>query len=119
WVVSGVASHVLAPAVSKVSFDPIRDFTHVALFGGPPIALCVNPSLNVTDLTGLIAAAKAHPLSYGSPGNGTQGQVIAELFKKAAGIEMTHIPYKGASGAIADLIANQIPVASTTLTTAS
>src|SRR5579871_664470 len=120
WVVSGIASHVLAPAVaSRKPFDPLRDFTHVALFGGPPIALCVNPALHVQDLKDFVAAAKAQPLSYGSPGTGTQGQLIAELFKQAAGIDMTHIPYKGASGAIADLMADHIPAASTTLTTAS
>jgi len=119
WVVSGVASHVLAPAVSKVPFDPLRDFTHVALFGGPPIALCVNPSLGVADLKEFVATAKSRQLSYGSPGTGTQGQLIAELFKQAAGFDMTHIPYKGASGAIADLMAGILPATSTTLTTAS
>jgi tripartite-type tricarboxylate transporter receptor subunit TctC len=58
-------------------------------------------------------------LSYGSPGNGTQGHLVAELFKQRAGINMQHIPYKGASGALTDLIAGHIPVVSTTLTTAA
>jgi tripartite-type tricarboxylate transporter receptor subunit TctC len=118
-LVSGVASHVLAPAVSKVPFDPIKDFTHIALFGGPPIALCVNLDLPAKNLKELVALARTRPLSYGSPGPGTQGQLIAELFRKSAGIDLTHIPYKGASLAITDLIGGQIPASSTTLTTAS
>jgi tripartite-type tricarboxylate transporter receptor subunit TctC len=120
-VVSGIASHVLAPAIQGTPYDPIRDFTHIALFGGPPAVLAVNPSLKVKDLREFVALAKAKPgaLSYGSPGNGTQGQLVAELFKQRAGIDVQHVPYKGASAAVADLIAGHIPAVSTTLTTAA
>jgi tripartite-type tricarboxylate transporter receptor subunit TctC len=121
-VVSGVASHCIAPALRKdFPFDPLRDFTHIALFGGPPGVLVVNPSLPVQDIKELIAYAKANPgkLTYGSPGNGTQGHLIAEQLKQVTGIQMTHVPYKGASLAVADLIAGHILAASTTLTTAS
>ena len=121
-VVSGVASHCIAPALRKdFPFDPLRDFTHIALFGGPPGVLVVNPSLPAHDLKEFIAYAKANPgkLAYGSPGNGTQGHLIAEQLKQVAGIQMTHVPYKGASLAVADLIAGHILAASTTLTTAS
>jgi tripartite-type tricarboxylate transporter receptor subunit TctC len=121
-VVSGVASHCIQPAMSKsVPFDPIRDFTHIALFGGPPGVLVVNPELPAHDLKQFIALAKSEPgkLAYGSPGNGTQGHLIAEQLKQVAGIEMTHVPYKGASLAVADLIAGHVMVTSTTLTTAA
>lgn len=121
-VVSGVATHCIAPALSKTfPFDPLRDFTHIALFGGPPGVLVVNPSLPAQDLKQFIAYAKKEPgkLAYGSPGNGTQGHLIAEQLKQVAGIEMTHVPYKGASLAVADLIAGHVPVTSTTLTTAA
>jgi tripartite-type tricarboxylate transporter receptor subunit TctC len=121
-LVSGVASHCIAPALSKnFPFDPLRDFTHIALFGGPPGVLIVNPALPTQDLRQFIAYAKKDPgkLAYGSPGNGTQGHLIAEQLKQVAGIEMTHVPYKGASLAVADLIAGHVPVASTTLTTAA
>src|SRR3989454_2270698 len=121
-VVSGVATHCIAPALSKdFPFDPLRDFTHIALFGGPPGVLVIHPSLPVKDLKQFIAYAKAEggKLAYGSPGNGTQGHLIAEQLKQVAGIEMTHVPYKGASLAVADLIAGHVPVTSTTLTTAS
>jgi len=120
-VVSGIASHVLAPAVQGTPYDPVRDFTHIALFGGPPAVLAVNPALKVRDLREFVALAKSRPgaLSYGSPGNGTQGQLVAELFKQRAGIDLQHVPYKGASAAVADLIAGHIPAVSTTLTTAA
>ncbi len=121
-VVSGVASHCIAPAMSKsFPFDPLRDFTHIALFGGPPGVLVINPSLPVQDLKQFIAYAKdqAGKLAYGSPGNGTQGHLIAEQLKQVTGIRMTHVPYKGASLAVADLIAGHVPVTSTTLTTAA
>jgi tripartite-type tricarboxylate transporter receptor subunit TctC len=119
-VVSGIASHVIAPALPQgTQYDPLRDFTHIALFGGPPAVLAVHPSVEAKDLRELIALAKSKPLSYGSPGNGTQGQLVAELFKQRAGIDIQHVPYKGASGAVADLIAGHIPVVSTTLTTAA
>ncbi len=121
-VVSGVATHCIAPALQKnLPFDPLRDFTHIALFGGPPGVLVIHPSLPVKDLRQFIAYAKAEggKLAYGSPGNGTQGHLIAEQLKQVTGIEMTHVPYKGASLAVADLIAGHVPVTSTTLTTAA
>ena len=121
-VVSGIASHVIAPLLPQgTPYDPVRDFTHVALFGGPPAVLAVNPSMEAKDLREFVALAKARPgaLSYGSPGNGTQGQLVAELFKQHAGIQMVHVPYKGAAGAVTDLMAGHIQVVSTTLTTAA
>jgi tripartite-type tricarboxylate transporter receptor subunit TctC len=121
-VVSGVASHCIAPAMSKnFPFDPLRDFTHIALFGGPPGVLVVYPELPVKDLKQFIAYAKAEngKLAYGSPGNGTQGHLIAEQLKQVTGIRMTHVPYRGASLAVSDLIAGHVTVTSTTLTTAA
>ena len=121
-LVSGVASHAVAPALSpKFPFDPVKDFAHIALFGGPPSVLAVHPSLPVKDLKSFIAFAKSkpHELTYGSPGNGTQGHLIAELFQRSAGIDVQHIPYRGASIAVVDVIAGHTHAISTTLTTAS
>lgn len=121
-LVSGVASHAVAPALSpKFPFDPVKDFSHIALFGGPPSVLAVHPLLPVKDLKAFIAFAKSKPreLTYGSPGNGTQGHLIGELFKRSAGFDMQHIPYKGASGAVVDVMAGHTHAISTTLTTAS
>ncbi|MGH8661243.1 MAG: Bug family tripartite tricarboxylate transporter substrate binding protein [Burkholderiales bacterium] len=121
-VVSGVASHVIAPALAaKPAFDPVRDFTHVALFGGPPSVFGVHPSLPVKDLKALIALARSRPheLTYGSPGIGTQGHLMAEIFRQRAKIEIVHVPYKGAAIAMVDIVAGNIHAISTTLTTAS
>ena len=121
-VVSGIASHVIAPLLpAGTPYDPVRDFTHIAMFGGPPAVLAVYPGMEARDLKEFVALAKAKPgaLSYGSPGNGTQGQLVMELFKQHAGIRVVHVPYKGASGAVTDLIAGHIQVISTTLTTAA
>ena len=119
-VVSGIASHVIAPLLPQgTPYDPVADFTHIAMFGGPPAVLAVHPSVEAKDLRQFIALAKSKPLSYGSPGNGTQGQLVAELFKQRAGFDMQHVPYKGASNAVTDLIAGHIPAVSTTLTTAA
>jgi tripartite-type tricarboxylate transporter receptor subunit TctC len=121
-VVSGVASHAIAPSLPRgTPYDPLKDFTHIALFGGPPAVLVVNPSVPAKDLKEFVALLKKEPgkYSYGSPGNGTHGQLVAELFKQLAGVQMQHVPYKGAAIAISDLMAGHIPVASTTLTTAA
>ena len=121
-VVSGVASHAVAPSLPRgTPYDPVKDFTHIALFGGPPAVLVVNPDVPAKDLKEFVALLKKEPgkYSYGSPGNGTHGQLVAELFKQLAGVDMQHVPYKGASGAVTDLIAGHIPAASTTLSTAA
>lgn len=121
-VVSGVASHVIGPAlVAKSLFDPLRNFTHIALFGGPPAVFGVHPSLPVKDLKAFVALARSRPreLTYGSPGIGTQGHLMAELFRQHAKIDIVHVPYKGAAIAMVDIVAGNIHTISTTLTTAS
>ncbi len=121
-VVSGIASHVIAPALAqKPPFDPTRDFAHIALFGGPPSVFAVHPSLPTKDVKAFVALARARPrdLTYGSPGNGTQGHLMAELFRQRAKIDIVHVPYKGAALAVVDVIAGHIHAISTTVTTAS
>jgi len=121
-VVSGIASHAIAPALAaKPPFDPVKDFTHVALLGGPPSVFAVHPSLPAKDLKAFVALARAKPreLTYGSPGNGTQGHLMAELFRQRAKIEIVHVPYKGAAIAVVDIVAGHIHAISTTVTTAS
>ena len=121
-VVSGVASHVIAPALPRgVPYDPLRDFTHIALFGGPPAVLVVNPNVPAKTLGEFVSLLRQQPgeFSYGSPGNGTHGQLVVELFKQLAHVSLQHVPYKGAAGAITDVVAGHIPAASTTLSTAA
>src|SRR5438067_1739442 len=121
-VVSGIASHVIAPHLPNgTPYDPLKDFSHIALFGGPPAVVAVNPSLPAKTLKEFVALAKEKPgkLTYGSPGPGTQGQLVMELFKRIAGIDVLHVPYKGAAAAVTDMMGGQISSVSTTLSTAA
>ena len=121
-VVSGIASHVIAPALNpNTAFDPIKDFTHIVLLGGPPDALVTTKAVRAKTLPEFIALAKTAPggLSYGTPGIGTHGHLVAELLQKEAGFKMTNVPYRGAAAAVTDIIAGQIPAGCFTLTTAS
>jgi tripartite-type tricarboxylate transporter receptor subunit TctC len=120
--VSGIATHVIAPAINpNVSYDPVKDFSHVALLGGPPIVFVVHPSVKANSIKEFEALVKGagKKMSFGSPGAGTHGHLMAEAWLKKAGLEMEHIAYKGASGAMTDLIGNHIPSSSNTLATAA
>jgi tripartite-type tricarboxylate transporter receptor subunit TctC len=103
----------------KMPFDPIKDFSHIALFGGPPSVLGVHPSLPVKDVKGFIALAKARPgtITYGTAGHGSTGQLIAETLRRSVGIDIQHVPYKGASIAVIELVGGHISAISVTLTT--
>ena len=94
----------------KLGYDPLKDLAPVVLVSQPPGLLVVNPGLPVKNVTELIAYAKANPgkLNYGSAGNGTWNHLFAEHFKALTGIQMTHIPYKGANPAVTDVIGGQI-----------
>ncbi len=120
-VVSGIGSHVIAPVAAPNSFDPVKDFSHIAMLAGPPLAVVVNAALPVKDFKEFIAYIATNPngLSWGSPGQGTHGHLTGELLRAAAKLNMVHISYKGAGPAVADLLANQIPAAVMTLSSAN
>ena len=115
FVISGVAYTVIAPAASpNPGFHPMRDLTHVAYLGGPPIVFVVNPSIGVRSLTDLVEyARRTGTLNYGSPGVGTLGHFIAERFAREAKIPMQHIPNRGGSTAMMDLVAGTVGLVST------
>lgn len=118
-VVSGIGSHVIAPVAGNV-FDPIKEFTHIALLGGPPIALVVNGSQPWRDVADFIVAAKADAgIHYATPGQGTHGHLTAEMFRAALKLNLMHVSYKGAGPAVSDLIANQVPAGFMTLSSAN
>jgi len=112
-VVSGIGSHVVAPMVNDNTFDPIKDFTHIAFLGGPPTVLVVAPDSPYKDLKGFVDYAKANPgkISWGSPGQGTHGYMIGDAFASTAGIKMVTINYKGGNPAMTDLLAGHITAA--------
>ena len=91
-------------------FDPVRDVTPIALVGRVPVVIAANAASGPDSIARLIAASKAAPrsISYGSPGNGSTPHLAVELFARAAGIELSHIPYKGGAPAISDVIAGHI-----------
>jgi tripartite-type tricarboxylate transporter receptor subunit TctC len=120
-VVSGVASHVIAPLFSTRSdYDPMRDFTHIAYFGGPPIVVVAHPSLGVRSLEQLVTLLRSRPesQSYGSPGAGSQGHLVAAYLAQRLGLRLAHVPYKGGNPAMFDLLGGHIKLASVTWTTA-
>jgi tripartite-type tricarboxylate transporter receptor subunit TctC len=120
-VVSGVASHVIAPVASaRADYDPLRDFTHIAYFGGPPIVVVAHPSLGVSTLEQLVTLLRSgsEPLSYGSPGVGTQGHLVAAYLAQKLDLKLAHVPYKGANPAMFDVLGGHIKLASVTWTTA-
>lgn len=103
----------------KVPYDPVKDFVGITQLVAASYLLVVHPSLGVNNVAELVAAARARPgkLNYGSPGNGTGSHLTMELFKTAAGLDISHVPYKGSAPAITDLLAGQVqlmfePVAS-------
>jgi len=95
----------------KAMVDPIRDFAPVAYCGASPLVLVVNPSFPAHTTAEVIAMAKAQPgkIIFGTGGAGTTPHIASEMFQYAAGIKMTHVPYRGEAGAINDLVAGQIP----------
>ena len=110
-----VAPDALAsnPHLYKVSFDPFRDFVPVIQLTRQPVVLAVHPSLNVRNIAELVAAAKAKPgLGFATSGAGSQQHMAAEWFAKLAGIQLTHVPYKGGGQAITDLVGGQIQIGS-------
>jgi tripartite-type tricarboxylate transporter receptor subunit TctC len=104
-------SYAVIPASHKnLGYDPIRDFTPVAVLVNSPNILVVHPSLPVKSVRDLIALAKAHPdqLTYASSGNGGAANLTLEAFKLATGTDIVHIPYKGTAPGVIDLIAGRI-----------
>lgn len=104
------SSLVIAPSLyPKVNYDPIKDFTPITQVAAVIHLVVVNPNLPVKSIQELIAYLKANPgkVSYGSTGSGTSTHLEAELFKKMAGVQIEHIPYKGSTPALADLVGGQ------------
>lgn len=95
----------------KLPFNPERDFTYIGAIGKFPLALVVNPDFPAKDFKEFLAYVKANPgkVNYASPGNGSPHHLAMELFKNRTGTFITHIPYRGAAPAMADVMGGQVP----------
>ena len=110
-VMGAVATHAINPTLyPKIPYDPVKDFTPVAMVAVVPNVLVVNPTLPVKSVKELIDFAKAKPsyLNFASGSTGSTGHLAGELFNALAGVQMVHIPYKGGAPAMADLLAGQV-----------
>jgi tripartite-type tricarboxylate transporter receptor subunit TctC len=110
-VMGTVGTHAINPNLyAKMPYDHVKDFAPVILVAGVPNVLVVNPSLPVHSVKELIDYAKANPgkLNFASSGNGTSIHLSGELFKTMAGVQMTHVPYKGSAPALSDLMGGQV-----------
>lgn len=102
-----IATHGINPAVSKVPYDPVKDFEPIAQVAEAQGVLIVNPSVKAKNVQELVALAKANPggLSYASAGSGTAPHIAGELFKQMTGTDILHVPYKGSAPAVTDTLA--------------
>ena len=99
------------PAMTKVAYDPVKDFAPISNVGSNPFALIVHPSFPAHNLAELVAHVRSsRARSHASGGTGSLGHLSMALFAKRAGLEMTHVPYKGGGPAIADVIAGHVPM---------
>ena len=108
-----VGTHAINPSLyRKLPYDAVADFTPLGVVASAPVAVVVHPGTPYNNVAELIAAAKAAPgsINFGSAGNGTPGHLTGEMFAKAAGIELKHVPYKGSAPALTDLLGGQIPL---------
>ncbi|MGZ5176244.1 MAG: Bug family tripartite tricarboxylate transporter substrate binding protein [Burkholderiales bacterium] len=107
-LVSSPGPLTILPHLQKqIAYDPLNDFVAIGLIASNPFLLITHPSVPARTLKELIALAKAQPgkLNYASAGNGAANHLAMELFKSMAGIDITHVPYKGAPQAVSDVIA--------------
>jgi tripartite-type tricarboxylate transporter receptor subunit TctC len=108
-----IADMAVNPSLfANLPYDPVKDFVPVAMFSKYPFAVVVSKDFPAHSIKELIALAKEKPgaINYASAGNGTGQHLAAELFKLTTGINLTHVPYRGAQPAYADVISGQVPV---------
>jgi tripartite-type tricarboxylate transporter receptor subunit TctC len=110
--------HTIQPHLRKQSWDPIKDFAPITVVATYPLVIAVHPSVPAASLKELIAYAKANPgkLTYGSSGNGGPLHLGAEIFKRAAGVDILHIPYKGNAPMTLAVVAGEVSMVFDSLT---
>lgn len=108
-VASGTALAINQWLYSKLPYDPTKDFAPIGMIAAVPLVVVVNPSVPAKNIAELVALAKTTPggMTYGSAGNGTPHHLGVEMFKAATAVNLTHVPYKGSSPAVNDLLGGQ------------
>jgi tripartite-type tricarboxylate transporter receptor subunit TctC len=112
-LLSNVATMAIIPNVQKKPpYDPLKDFEPISLLAQAPLLVVVHPSLPVKSMKDLVALAKSKPgqVNYASNGIGSSTHLATELFIMMAGIKLTHVPYKGLSPALTDVLSGQVPL---------
>ena len=117
-LLGSIATHAVNPALyKKLPYDHLKDFSPVSLIGTVPNAMVVHPSVPVKSMQEFITYAKANPgkINYGSSGVGSPPHLSMELLRSMTGINLVHVPYKGAGPALADLLGGQVQAMCTSL----
>jgi tripartite-type tricarboxylate transporter receptor subunit TctC len=118
-VQTSLSNAILIPMINpKVGYET-RDLAHIALIAGTPILFAVSKRSDIKSLKDLVAKAKTKPLSYGTSGSPSVGQLVALLFGLQAGLKFENIPYKGAAQSLIDIVANHIDFGTPTVTSAA
>jgi tripartite-type tricarboxylate transporter receptor subunit TctC len=109
-LLSNASSHIVTPALAKVSYDGIKDFEFVCMIASVPNVLVVREGLPAKSVKELVELAKAKPgtITYASVGNGSFPHIAGELFQQMTGTKLNHVPYRGAAPATVDLLSGQI-----------
>ena len=116
-VMGVVTAHAIAPHLLKLGYDNNKDLVPVAFVGSVPNVLVVGNSVPANSVAELVALAKKQPgqINFASSGTGSTQHIAAEVFKDAAGIAITHVPYKGSAGALVDLVSGQVQMSFDTM----
>src|SRR3954468_5677125 len=115
-LIGGSGPHIMGPAENRnIGYDPVGDFTHIAMIGGESFALSVQASLGVKSFKELIALSngKPEPINCGTPGAGSLGQLMVEQMQLRKIANLNHVPYRGGAPLLTDFFGNHIPVAAT------
>lgn len=107
-----VSSHAINPAMTNVGYDPVRDFAVIAPLASIPFVLVANPATPYATLADVVAAARREPgsIGYASAGPGTSNHLAGEMLAGAAHVRLLHVPYRGSAPALADVLANHVPL---------
>jgi tripartite-type tricarboxylate transporter receptor subunit TctC len=111
-LISSPGALTILPHLRKVPYDTLKDFAPIGLISSGPFLLLTHPSLPVRSVKDLIGLARSQPgkLNYSSAGNGAPNHLAMELFKSMTGVDIVHVPYRGAPQAVADLVGGQVPI---------